>query len=118
MADRTDSPNPATWLLCLIGMLGAMLAGCAVGPNYRRPASASPPAFAHAAAVITSNGVFNASWWETFHDPLLNRLILRASTNNFELRRAQARLREARALWTEARFDYVPTVRGEASYQN
>ena len=88
-----------------------LLAGCAVGPNYKRPATPEPAAFANATAVVTSNAQFNAQWWRSFNDPLLENLIARASTNNFDLQRAQARLREARALWTEARFDYVPTVR-------
>lgn len=94
----------------------AFFAGCAVGPNYRTPEAPAPVAFANASGVAT-NGSFAAAWWRSFNDPLLERLIVLASTNNNDLRRAEARLREARALWTEARFDYAPTVRAGAEYE-
>jgi multidrug efflux system outer membrane protein len=93
-----------------------MLAGCAVGPNYDQPSTPAPATFANASSVATTNGQFNATWWRSFNDLLLDRLVSQASTNNYDLRRAQARLREARALWTEARFDYVPTVRNNDQY--
>jgi multidrug efflux system outer membrane protein len=48
---------------------------------------------------------------------LLDRLVEQASTNNYDLRRAEARLHEARALWKEARFDYAPTVHAGAGYE-
>src|SRR4051812_23773297 len=77
------------------------LASCAVGPNYKRPPTPAPASFANAAGVSTTNAQVRADWWSTFNDPLLARFISEASTNNYDLRRAQARLREARALWTE-----------------
>jgi multidrug efflux system outer membrane protein len=94
------------------------LAGCAVGPDYRRPSSVAPTTFANAAGLATTNGMPDLMWWCSFNDPLLDRLVAQASTNNHDLRRAQARLREARALWTEARFDYAPTVRNENRYES
>jgi len=95
----------------------AFLSGCAVGPDYHRPITPEPATFANASDVVTTNAQFNATWWRSFNDPFLERLIAQASTNNYDLRRAQARLLEARALWTEARFDYVPTVHNENSYE-
>src|SRR5256885_2555536 len=103
--------------LFAIFSLALIIAGCAVGPNYKRPATPEPAAFANATAVVTSNAQFNTTWWRSFNEPLLERLIAQASTNNFDLQRAQARLREARALWTEARFDFAPTVRNENSFK-
>ena len=94
-----------------------LIAGCAVGPNYRQPVTPAPAAFANASGVATTNAQFNTTWWRSFNDPLLDRLISQASTNNYDLRLAQARLREARALWTEARFDFAPTVRNENRYE-
>lgn len=96
-------------------VLSLVLGGCAVGPDYHRPATPAPTAFANGAG--STNAEFNPAWWRSFNDPLLERLIAQASTNNYDLRRAQARLREARALWTEARFDYAPTVRSGARYE-
>src|SRR5215218_8021364 len=103
--------------LLITSALALFLTSCAVGPNYRAPTTPMPPAFANAPGVATTNGQFHQTWWRTFNDPLLERLIAQASTNNYDLLRAHARLREARALWTESRFDYPPTVRNENEYQ-
>ena len=56
-------------------------AGCPVGPNYKRPATPEPAAFANATAVVTSNAQFNAEWWRSFNDPLLENLIARGKCN-------------------------------------
>lgn len=102
-----------------IALAGAVaLAGCAVGPDYHRPSTAMPAKFASASGIAATNGPLELMWWRSFNDPLLDRLVTQASTNNHDLRRAQARLREARALWTEARFNFAPTVRNENSYQS
>ena len=100
--------------LCAFALL---LTSCAVGPNYKRPETHAPATFANASTVATTNALFNPTWWRSFNDPLLERLVEQASTNNHDLRLAQSRLREARALWTEARFDFVPTVRSDARYE-
>ncbi len=106
-----------TWFsrLALTGALS--LAGCAVGPDYHRPDTATPKVFASATGIATTNGPLELMWWKSFNEPLLDRLVAQASTNNHDLRRAQARLREARALWTESRFDYAPTVRNDNRYE-
>jgi len=113
---RAHSPKTARgWLAAAAAT--AVLAGCAVGPDYRGPATPSPAAFANASGIATTNAEFNATWWRSFNDPLLDRLVEQASTNNYDLRRAEARLHEARALWKEARFDYAPTVHAGAGYE-
>lgn len=95
---------------------GLLLAGCAVGPDYKTPATPVPASFGEPgqydqAAAVAGN------WWSGFNDPTLERLILLASTNNYDIQLAQARLREARALWTAARFDFAPTVTSENDFQ-
>lgn len=102
--------------LLLLSASTLLWTSCAVGPNYHEPKTPTPATFANASSVATTNGQFNQAWWRTFNDPLLERLIARASTNNYDLLRALARLREARALWTEAQFDFAPTVRSENHY--
>ncbi len=103
----------SAWPLILLALA---LAGCAVGPDYKRPPTSAAATFSNAAGILTTNTQFPADWWRTFNDPLLERFVSQASTNNYDLRRAQARLHEARALWTEARFDFAPTVRNANSY--
>ncbi len=92
------------------------IAGCSVGPTYRPPASPAPDAFG--TAMGSAAAPIETHWWRGFNDPLLERLLGQASTNNPNLRLATARLREARELWTLARFDFAPTARGNASYRN
>ena len=99
-------------------LTGALsLAGCSVGPDYHRPHIATPKVLASATGIATTNGPLELMWWKSFNEPLLDRLVAQASTNNHDLRRAQARLREARALWTESRFVYAPTIRNESRYE-
>ena len=114
MRNRLRAKENLNAAVCAVALI---LTGCAVGPNYRRPATPEPPAFANASGISTKDVQFNTTWWRSFNDPLLERLVEKASTNNLDLRLAQSRLREARALWTEARFDFVPTVRSDARYE-
>lgn len=113
MMNRLRDKQNLSAAMCMVSLI---LTGCAVGPNYRRPMTSEPSAFANASGISTTNAQFNATWWRSFNDPLLERRIEQASTNNHDLRLAQARLREARALWTEARFDFVPTVQSDAHH--
>jgi multidrug efflux system outer membrane protein len=85
------------------------LAGCAVGPNYKRPAIDSPAAFR------TENPGTNApyvelNWWEIYKDDKLQALIREALTNNYDLRIAMARVEQANALAMQARSQFVPSV--------
>ena len=93
------------------------MAGCAVGPEYRRPEGEAPEQFSQATGGEHRYGRPGIPWWQGFQDPRLDQLIALVSTNNLDLKRATARLHEARALWTEARFDYIPTVRADAAYE-
>lgn len=99
-------------------LLALIFAGCAVGPSYQRPVTNAPSEFSNAAPSSTTTNTVDPVWWHIFNDPTLERLIGLASTNNHDLRVAEARLRETRALWTSARFDLVPTVRSSANYEN
>jgi NodT family efflux transporter outer membrane factor (OMF) lipoprotein len=57
-----------------------------------------------------------ANWWTTFNDPDLNSLVERAVKGNLDLKLAQARVREARALRGVVKADLYPTVNVGASY--
>lgn len=83
----------------------ALLAGCAVGPNYQRPATALDAAFVNAGGTAVNSQPASAdiaSFWRGFNDPALNALIDRALAANGDVRIAQARLQEARANLGEA----------------
>ncbi|HJU49751.1 MAG TPA: TolC family protein, partial [Pseudogulbenkiania sp.] len=98
----------------------ALLAvGCAVGPDYRAPAMALPPAW-HSALqgglrAEPPPASELAVWWNRLDDPLLSRLIDEAAANNLDFRLAQARLREARARYGLAVAERYPTLNARAA---
>ena len=52
----------------------ALLGGCAIGPDYKRPAVAEPPTF-RGQAVAEATSLADAPWWQVFQDPVLKDLI-------------------------------------------
>ncbi|MBP6600957.1 MAG: efflux transporter outer membrane subunit [Verrucomicrobiales bacterium] len=98
-------------------LLILLVSGCSVGPHYVATEPNVPAAFASQPASPTVSEI-DAEWWKKFHDETLNSLLSQAESENRDLKIAQARLREARALWTAARFDLVPTVTSSAGYSN
>jgi multidrug efflux system outer membrane protein len=102
----------------LLAMGSAVLwNGCQAGPKYQAPKASAPGAFGSLNSNVSTN-VIEQEWWQALGDPKLTQLIQQVSTNNHDIRIATDRLREARALWREARFDYYPTVTTDASYRN
>lgn len=80
-----------------IGLVGALAtAACTVGPDYRKPAVATPPAYVEVAGAITPQDADLSQWWRQFADPTLENLIRRALASNLDLQTAASRVREAR----------------------
>ena len=73
---------------CVLGLL--LLAGCAVGPNYKTPDARAPAAFRGGEGSAT-NSLGDLPWWQLFQDPALQALIQTALTNNYDLRVAVAK---------------------------
>src|ERR1035438_2928482 len=93
-----------------------MLCGCLVGPNYKRPVVSAPPAFRGQSAAEQSSFADQA-WWNVYSDPFLNSLIKEALQNNYDLKTAIARAKEAEAYRGVARSAYFPTVNLESGVQ-
>ncbi|WP_157219114.1 efflux transporter outer membrane subunit [Flavisphingomonas formosensis] len=101
-------------------LLTLTMAGCAVGPNYERPAiraSAAGP-FVSSAPATSPEAPVPADWWRLYDDPVLDGLIERALVANTDLRVAAANLGRARAALGEARAARLPATQssGGASY--
>jgi NodT family efflux transporter outer membrane factor (OMF) lipoprotein len=80
-------------LVCL-----AVLAGCAVGPDYQPPKAGAPAQWTSPLAGGETNGPGDlAAWWKSFGDTNLDSLTATAVESNLTLRVAEARVREARA---------------------
>ena len=80
-------------------VLSVILSGCMVGPDFRRPAVAVSSTWTESGdkRVKSETGDYR-NWWQTFNDPVLDRLIDKAYQENLPLRIAGVRILEARAL--------------------
>lgn len=108
-------------LLFIAGAGLLMLAGCAVGPDYHRPAplpsQATPKSFTTGGtnAIVwkvaePAAGRPRGDWWQIFSDAELGRLEILAFTNNQNLVAAVARLEQARQLAAASRAEYYPQL--------
>jgi outer membrane protein, multidrug efflux system len=86
-----------------------LLAGCAVGPDYKRPATNTPQNFRDDKAGLT-NSLGDMPWWELFRDETLQTLIRSALTNNYDVRIAAARVEQAGAILAEDKAAYFPQL--------
>ena len=98
------------------------LSGCAIGPDYLRPASLLPGVFAEAKPVenvaLAPNPAVNPSWWTLFNDAPLNDLVDQALSGNASLRQAIARVEQADAVAREAGASFFPQIDGSAGISN
>lgn len=69
------------------------VSACAVGPSYVEPRPTISPGWMSAA----NEQPLDEEWWRSFNDPQLVELVELAVKNNYDVREAEARLREARA---------------------
>jgi outer membrane protein, multidrug efflux system len=90
----------------------ALLAGCAVGPNYRRPQVAVPASFRAPDPLPEQKAASLADlkWFQVFHDEQLQDLIRAALVHNYDLLDAAARVDAARANLGITRSNQVPQV--------
>src|SRR5580698_5675210 len=98
-------------------LVTALLASCAVGPDYRAPQVA--PAVvqnAQSSAFVTQSP--EALWWQEFGDTELDNLVQRALGGNLDLRSAYDRVRAARAVFVERKLDYAPHVPLQGTYSH
>lgn len=96
--------------------LALALTGCAIGPDYQRPAAALPESFrAEAPAANAPANAVDARWWTLFGDETLNRLVDQALANNADLRLAVARVSQAEALAREAGAAFFPEIDASGS---
>jgi multidrug efflux system outer membrane protein len=90
-----------------------LLAGCMVGPDYRRPVVESPQSWRFAEQEARDQ--INTLWWEQFGDPVLNELIGKALQENKDLLIATARVEEFRGRYGVARSPLFPQIGAGAS---
>ena len=87
-----------------------LLSSCAVGPNYKRPNVATPPAFRGGPDAAQQTSFADLPWWEIFHDDTLTGLIKESLSKNYDLTIAVTRVEQANELAAQARSQYFPTL--------
>jgi len=100
------------------GALAALLlAGCTVGPDYRRPELPVPPSFRgqDPAAAADAVSLADMAWWQLFEDETLRELIRTAVANNYDLRVTAARILDARSRVVVSRSRQFPELGASAS---
>jgi len=113
-------------LRSLIAAAAVLLAsGCAVGPNFKKPAAPKVPGYTPTAPSTTSSTPnvsggeaqrfldgqdIPGEWWTVFHSKPLNDLIERSLKNNPDIKAAQAALLVARENVLAQRGAYYPSV--------
>jgi len=101
---------------CALSML--ILAGCTVGPNYKRPAAEVPPVYKEVGdwkPAQPNDQSLRGNWWEIFQDSQLNDLEAQVNVSNQNLKAAEAQYTQARALVRYQRADFFPTITAGAS---
>jgi NodT family efflux transporter outer membrane factor (OMF) lipoprotein len=96
----------------------ALAAGCAVGPNYRRPAFNTTGNFKEENGWKPSepgDALTRGPWWKIFKDDELDQLEARIDISNENVKQAVAAYDQARALVDQARAGLFPTLSGSAS---
>ncbi len=88
----------------------SLISGCAVGPNYRRPAIDAPAIFRGQEGAAQQASLADLPWWQVFKDDSLRDLIKTALTNNYDLRVAVRRIEQARAIEVQTRSQFFPQI--------
>jgi NodT family efflux transporter outer membrane factor (OMF) lipoprotein len=105
------------------------MAGCTVGPDFRRPGAELPTDWPSAAeldeqellpqgVVASSDQNELATWWQVFDDETLNTLIAEATSQSIDLRQASLRILESRAQRGTVRSDKLPSFEYDASFRH
>jgi NodT family efflux transporter outer membrane factor (OMF) lipoprotein len=103
-------------LTLILGAFSMMLlAGCTVGPRYTRPTVPTAPTDAFKEAdgwkpAQPGDQLLRGNWWELFGDPQLNALEGELTVLNQDLRVANARFVQARAMVHFNRAAQFPTI--------
>ena len=87
--------------------------GCAVGPNYKRPAVSVPNSYRGLTpeeAETQAASIGDQKWWEIFQDEQLRFLIRTAVQQNYDVRIAASRMLAAQAQLGITRADQFPNV--------
>lgn len=100
--------------LFAVTLLPLVLAGCNLGPKYKRPAL-QPPANFYTAEQAQQTSIADLAWWDLFKDPVLQSLVREALQNNYDLQSAVANVQQQAALLGVTRSQFYPQIGYDAN---
>jgi multidrug efflux system outer membrane protein len=92
-----------------------LLAGCTVGPKYKRPPLPVPPTFRGTETKPSATSLGNEKWFDLFQDDALRNLIKDALAANYDIQIAAERVVGAQGQLTATLSALFPHLDGEAS---
>lgn len=98
-----------------VATFGACIAGCMVGPDYRRPDISVPAQWSETSGDAHATTPMPTQWWKLYGDAELDALIERALKANLDLQRTEYRVREARAMLRQNASALWPGVNASAA---
>ncbi|MBC8315981.1 MAG: efflux transporter outer membrane subunit [Bacteroidales bacterium] len=100
------------------GLLVLFVAGCKVGPNYKRPDIDTGSEYRFSGSG-DSTSFADTTWTFVFRDTVLQKLIWQGLSYNFDLRMAIERVNQARSAFKYTRAEIWPSldVSGNTAYQ-
>src|SRR5579862_4367645 len=106
--------------LFFILLASSFIGGCAVGPNYHKPAVQTPAAYRdlreNPQAQAQAASYADLPWWQVFEDSQLQELIRTAVKQNYDMQLATERINAARAQLGITRSNLFPQVQGDANF--
>lgn len=97
----------------MVAALVLAIGGCAVGPDFVKPAPEMPPAYRSELAPGEAASFADEPWFDVFRDATLRGLIDEALAANYDLRTAAARVEQAKHQVGVTRSEIFP----QAGYQ-
>jgi NodT family efflux transporter outer membrane factor (OMF) lipoprotein len=114
---KAGSAVASSWIPPLVFAMAlavAVVAGCAVGPDYERPSIEIPAAFKEGQGewvrAVPADTLERGPWWQLFSDPDLDALASQVEVSNQNVAAAVAAYAQARALVAQQRSALFPLV--------
>lgn len=102
------------FFVILLTIVQIILAGCILGPDYKRPQTVAHKArkYLNVPQPQRDGNITETTgpWWERFGDPITKELVQKALENNTDLKAAAARVLRAKALHSESSGKRIPEV--------
>lgn len=103
----------------LLTCVCALLAACAIGPDYKRPVVETSASFKELGdwkPTEPADALSRGPWWHVFNDPILDDLESQVDISNQNVKAAAAAVEQAQALVNEAKAGFWPTIQASIGH--